>query len=173
MDENRNYISDEELEQLICRVEQEELVAAPPDLMESILAALELEETRVMTEKTGLPPAKIVGVKEPAARKKEFYAYCFRVVTSVAAAVALVFLLPELSVRMEQNASSAEGNHWNNYRQEAPRYEDVVKRVPDKEKIVAANSVPTKEEVLDDSGFINRMLGETAWFSNSKEKNNE
>ena len=36
MIEKLNYISDDELERLINQVEQEELGAAPPDLMESI-----------------------------------------------------------------------------------------------------------------------------------------
>ena len=39
MIENWNYIADEELEHLINQVEQEELVAAPPDLLENILNA--------------------------------------------------------------------------------------------------------------------------------------
>ena len=169
MDENRNYISDEELEQLICQVEQEELVAAPPGLMESILAAVELEETRVMAEKTGLPPAKIVGVKEPAARKKEFYAYCFRVVTSVAAAVALVFLLPELSVWMEQNASPDFVQTV--YKQNIPAYETVVADVPSKDEVLAVRAIPSKEEVLNDAGLIERVISSTGWFS--KESTNK
>ena len=53
MTENLNYISDDELERLIAKVEQEELVAAPPDLTERILE------------------------KAAASGKKEFSGYCF------------------------------------------------------------------------------------------------
>ena len=81
MTDNLNYISDDELERLICQIEENELVAAPPDLMDSILEAAELMDK---------PPAKVTTVPA-ASRKKEFSAYCFRVITSVAAAVALVF----------------------------------------------------------------------------------
>ena len=49
MSENLNYISDEELERLIAQVEQEELVAAPPDLMEHILEA----ESKIYSEAVG------------------------------------------------------------------------------------------------------------------------
>ena len=55
MIKNLNYISDDELEQLIAQVEQEELVTAPPDLTDRILEAT---------------------VKSSAARRKEFYASC-------------------------------------------------------------------------------------------------
>ena len=84
MIEKINYISDDELERLINQVEQEELVAAPPDLMESILEA---------AGKT---------------KKKEFTVYCFRVITSVAAAVVLVFLLPELTKGMNLNGAASQ-----------------------------------------------------------------
>lgn len=163
MNKRLNYISDEELEQLICQVEQEELVAAPPDLMENILAAAGLEEMRVMSEKTSLPTTKIVSVKEIAARKKEFYAYCFRVVTSVAAAVALVFLLPELSVWMEQNASPDFVQTV--YKQNIPAYETVVAEVPSKDEVLAVKTIPSKEEVLNDTGLIERVISSTGWFS--------
>ena len=126
MIENLNYISDDELEQLIAQVEQEELVTAPPDLTDRILEAT---------------------VKSSAARRKEFYAYCFRVVTSVAAAVALVFLLPQMTDRAE-----------------------VVKPVPDKATVMAAEVTPTKEEVLNDTGVVERIIRSTSWFNKQGNK---
>lgn len=131
-----NYISDEDLEQLMLQVEQNELVAAPPDLMERIL--------------------------ETAGRmkKKEFYAYCFRVITSVAAAIALVFLLPELSAQMRRAEIMPEFP-----KQEIPRYEEVADAMPSKDEVILAMQAPTKEEVLGDAGFVERVLNNTGWFN--------
>ena len=142
-----NYISDDELERLILQVEQEELVAAPPDLMESILA------------------------KSTATRKQEFYAYCFRVITSVAAAIVLVFLMPGLTGRIaDKNASSDFAQAI--YQQEIPPYEDVVDPIPDKEEVVAAKTktIPSKEEVLNKTGLFERVLRNTGWFNKKNEK---
>lgn len=162
MSEKLNYISDEELERLIYRVEQEELVAAPPDLMGDILRAAGLEKESVQQ-------TEMVSVKKAATRKKEFYAYCFRVVTSVAAAIALVFLLPELSGRIKQNVSYDFVQTV--YKQTVPAYETVVAQVPSKEEVVAIKATPSKEEVLNDTGFIERVVNSTGWFNKkSKDK---
>lgn len=139
-----DYISDSDLEQLISQVEQNELVAAPPDLMESILEA-------------------VVPVKSVKAKKKEFYAYCFRVITSVAAAVALVFLLPELLGRLEQEGSSTD-RYPVFWQQEIPSYEEVVEKVPSREEVVASKAIPSKEEVLNDTGLLDRVLS-SGWFN--------
>lgn len=164
MSEKLNYISDEELERLICRVEQEELVAAPPDLMENVLMAAGLAE-----EQANLSIPKVIEVKTKASKKKEFYAYCFRVVTSVAAAIALVFLLPELSGRIKQNVSYDFVQTV--YKQTVPAYETVVAQVPSKEEVVAIKATPSKEEVLNDTGFIERVVNSTGWFNKkSKDK---
>ncbi len=66
------YLSEEELKMLISEVEQNDMVAAPPDITESIL-------TIVVEDK-----------------RKEFWNYCFWVWTFVAAAIVMVFLLPKL-----------------------------------------------------------------------------
>ncbi len=155
MDKEFNYISDEALEQLINQVEQKELVAAPPDLMERIL------EAAGATKEIVPQPAPVIPVKRET--KKEFYAYCIRVITSVAAALALIFLLPELSGRIKQTAPEI-GN------QEVPDWEDVVDVVPSRDEVVMAVLIPTKEEVLDDTGFIKRVLDNTGWFN---KKNSE
>lgn len=157
-----NYISDEALEQLIYQVEQEELVAAPPDLMESILeiVGLDGETPKEPVRSSEAVVTKVVPVKPRAARKKEFYAYCFRVITSVAAAVALVFLLPELSALMQRTDASPE---WQ--RQEVPSPEEVVDAVPSREEVVLAMQTPTRDEVLNDTGFIERVLNNAGWLN--------
>lgn len=162
MNNEFNYISDEALEQLILQVEQEELVAAPPDLMESILEAVGLdgEMPKEPVQSSEAVVTKVVPVKPRAARKKEFYAYCFRVITSVAAAIALVFLLPELPRMNGQAVPLPEIS-----RQEVPSPEEVVDTVPSRDEVVLAMQTPTKEEVLNDTGFIERVLNNTGWFN--------
>lgn len=148
MIEKLNYISDDELERLISQVEQEELVAAPPDLMESILEAV-------------------------VNRKKEFHAYCFRVITSVAAAVALVFLLPELTKGMDLNGAALQRNpEKSEIVRTVPSYEEVMIPVPSKNEVVAVKVIPSKEEVLDDTGFFEKVISGTGdWLK--KDSNNE
>lgn len=73
MNFKEEYLSDLELEQLILNVEQNELITAPPDLAGQILKHVEMPN-----------------------RKKEFRRYCLRVATSVAAAIAVAFILPEV-----------------------------------------------------------------------------
>lgn len=160
MSEKLNYISDDELERLIFQVEQEELVAAPPDLMESILEVVEFAGE----------PAEVTEVSV-IARKKDFYAYCFRVITSVAAAIALVFLLPELTKGMNLNGvASPKHPKKNEVVQTVPSYEEVIVPVPSKNEVVAVKVVPSKEEVLDDTGFIEKVISNTVDWLN-KESN--
>lgn len=64
------YLTDTELENMICQIEENELVKAPPDLSEHLLKVLEQE--------------KIM----------EFRRYRFRVLTTAAAAILVVFLFP-------------------------------------------------------------------------------
>ena len=150
MTEKLNYISDDELEQLIAQVEQEELVSAPPDLTESILETVKMAD---------------------AARKKEFRAYCIRVITSVAAAVALVFLLPELTNRMNLSGMPVTENvAKSDVIGTAPERSDVVKSTPDRATVVGAKSTPMKEEVLDDTGFIEKVISGTAEWLSKKNK---
>ena len=73
MNYQNEYLSDQELERLIREVEQYELVMAPPDLEEHVRSWIDAPD-----------------------KKKELRRYCARVMTSVAAAIAVVFLLPEI-----------------------------------------------------------------------------
>ena len=160
MIEKLNYISDDELERLIHHVEQEELVAAPPDLIEHILEAAALS----------MP---VIQVKNIKSKKQEFTAYCFRVITSVAAAVALVFLLPHLTEWMNLNGTvSSELFSKSEVVQTVPSKEEIVSTnaVPRKEEVVTETAVPSKEDVLDDTGFFEKVISDTAeWLK--KEKN--
>lgn len=75
-----SYLSDEELNAMICEIESGDLVMAPPGIKENVL-------------------------RKVANKKKEFVTYCFRVVLSAAAAIVLMFLLPtniDITVRDEK-----------------------------------------------------------------------
>ena len=197
MNKNLNYISDEELERLISQVEQEELVAAPPDLLENILNAepelshlMCCEATYVLEEEAKQIPnacfakGKITEVPEAltaqstvkrmsAAGKKEFYAYCFRVITSVAAAVVLVFLLPELTEQMNLNRMLSRGYSDNSMNEQGMlssenvdmslwrkdeeiegnaaqgRWQMAGNTIPSKAEVTEGNTTSNKEEVIE------------------------
>ena len=91
------YLSDADLKALIMQIEQQELVMAPPDLKDWILREVQAE-TKTQTE-----------TKD---KKAEFRRYCFRVWTSVAAAILLIFMLPMIS---GQNADSGRWGENSNY----------------------------------------------------------
>ena len=63
-----SYLSDEELNALICEIESSDLVMAPPGIKANVLNKVEN-------------------------KKKEYVMYCFRVVLSAAAAIVMLFLL--------------------------------------------------------------------------------
>lgn len=117
---DQNYLSDEELEAFITDIEENDLVSAPPELLNQILHTIELSESC----KKPLTSFEIQ-------RKKtiEFRKYCLQVITSVVAAIVLVFLLP-MSIQMQKS--------------ELPS-------IPSKDMILAKQTVKTKSDVLENS----------------------
>ena len=83
MTNHKNYLSDEELECLMCEIESKDLVFAPPDIKEQVLNALD-ETPHVITERSNSD------------KIREFKRYRFRVLATVAAAVVAVFVLPRV-----------------------------------------------------------------------------
>lgn len=120
------YLSDEQLEQLILQVEQHELLKAPPDFTESVLKQLEEFSQSGVKE--------IIPINKLESRKKEFVKYSFRVIASVAAAIVLLFSIPEM-----------------NYFQ--------VKNVPTKQEVLATQKHTTREEVLNETSFLTKIVG--------------
>lgn len=126
-----DYLSDEELDQLIMSVEKE-IIPAPPDMMENLLALVEereiktsdnqaegdLNEAATEIEK----PPQIIDIKR---KRAEFRKYCFRVISSVAASIALLVAIPGV-------------------------WEGDKTKIPEKASIVGENNV-TKDEVMKDS----------------------
>lgn len=109
MEFRNEYLSDEELAVLIHEIEQNDLVMAPPDIRSNVLC-------------------------RTVSKKREFVTYCFRVGTSVAAAIVILFLLPR--VLEEQTFES---------------------KMPSREEVLAMQEYVSKEEALDETGFIQKI----------------
>lgn len=112
MIENK-YLSDEELEKLILDVEKEKLISAPPDLLENILSSVDVLEEKRLSEISRIETKDaITEISKPpeivdfAQKKSEFRKYCFRVVSSMAAAIALLILIPGISGIQEREIPS-------------------------------------------------------------------
>ena len=118
---DQNYLSEEELEALITDIEEYDLVQAPPNLLNQILYTIEESNNTSLLEKDSLYIQ----------RKKtiEFRKYCLQVITSVAAAIVLVFLLPT-SMQMQKS--------------ELPS-------IPSKDMILAKQMVKTKSDVVENN----------------------
>ncbi len=96
----KNYLSDKELEQFILNIEENELVKAPPDLLDKIITQIDII-SESDNNQNQIEKKKKLENNSTQNKVKEFREYCFRVVTSVAAAIVLVFLLPQFFT-MEQ-----------------------------------------------------------------------
>ncbi len=134
-----DYLSEEELLKLISDIENEDIVKAPPDIMENILS-------QVQAEGTDRPPAseqKEISLME---RRRYFIKYCLRTALSAAAAIALTFSLPYLK--------GTDGLF---------RFSFIsVTEDPDsmsRDEITAGMNVPDKSEVLSDRSGRNSLLG--------------
>ena len=142
--ENMEYLTDAELECLIRETEQAELVPAAPDLQDMILEALE-PEISVLKEP-----------EERSAQEKvtEFKRYRFRVLTTVAAAVLLVFLLPKSEGLRQQESEFGKllAKHEHHDYMMQTRYE-------------------SKEEALNDSGILETILGGVTIFADNSKLN--
>jgi len=134
LSEHNTYLSDEELEQLIAEVEANEIVSAPPNLMTDVLAKV---ETRTRT------------------KSKEFQLYCFRVITSVAAAILLLFMLPGISeLQLKLSEVMEESTTVEDLRAErvTPRY-------------------ASKEEAVNDRGILSAAFGSNKLFGEDRDWN--
>ena len=132
------YLTDAELDSLIREIEQHEMVPSSPDLQEQILAALD-QDAKAMEEQKARE--KIIDYKK----------YRFRVMTTVAAAVLVVFLLPSLEGLQQQKTE--------------------LTRLPKKHEVVMKNRYETKEEALYDSRMLENMLGGVNIFADNNRWN--
>ena len=130
--ENMEYLTDAELECLIRETEQTELVPAPPDMQELILEVWEREQDKVL----------------------EFKRFRFQVLTTVAAAVLLVFWLPKLENLPKQESK---------FGTLLAKYEYYEYMTQDRYE--------SKEEALNDSGMLENILGGVNIFADNRRFN--
>ncbi len=122
---DQNYLSEEELEALVADIEEHDLVQAPPDLLNQILYTI--EESISFENNTSLLEKDLFYIQRN--KTREFRKYCIQVITSIAAAIVLVFLLPT-SMQMQKS--------------ELPS-------IPSKDIILAKQTVKTKSDVLENN----------------------
>lgn len=192
--ENPNYLSDQELEQLILQVEQNELVAAPPDLVQEILSSLDVstyglehlpeampkqlseqqdtmtkhlseqsdrkskylseqqqdtmlkqlseQQAKCMPEKSGTSVTAVrkERTRTRGQRRAEFCRYCLQVTAAAAAAILVVFTLPDfLNTRRVE--------------------------ISTKQEYETAPDYPTKEDVMTEQSLLGKAFGGKNIFS--------
>jgi len=139
------YLTDAELESMILELEQHDIVPAPPDLQEQILEALEKE----------MPSRETVELKSSEDRSRQekirvFRRFRFQVLTSVAATVLVVLLLPKFEDFLK------------------PLQKQVYTK---KQEYVMQSRYETKEEALNDSGMLETLLGGVNIFADNNRFN--
>lgn len=92
---HNEYLTDEELNQLISETEAD-LIPAPPELTDNILKAIK-EPGKQEAEIIQCPEEALSKEKAKIKRKKnlDFAAYCFRVGMAAAAAIVFIFIMPD------------------------------------------------------------------------------
>lgn len=99
-----DYLSDEELSKLISDVEQNDMVMAPPDMLGSILAQIDVKMSE--GEKSNI--TVLADRKASKDAIVDFNHYRARVIASVAAVVAAVMIVPEIAGAIPQDISVVE-----------------------------------------------------------------
>ncbi|MBQ3516715.1 MAG: hypothetical protein IJA29_05765 [Lachnospiraceae bacterium] len=124
------YLSDDELQELIAETEAD-MVPAPPGLKEDILAALFGESNSTK--------------REHRRQSLEFARYCIRVIATVAAAVAFIMIMPYLP-----DVSGVE-NEIN--------FISEIQIEIRQEEVWGFEKCPTKEDVLNEKSFWEKAFG--------------
>ncbi len=131
-----SYLSEEELENLILDIEENDLVSAPPELLNQVLNVIESSEQYIKNP---------IALEVQRKRIIEFRKYCFQVITSVAAAIVVVFLFPT-STQIQKS--------------ELPS-------IPSKDMILSKQIVKSKEDTLSNNTkdiTLEEFLKDIEWF---------
>ena len=111
MSVENKYLTDEELTALILEVEEKEFVSAPPEFVLDVMAKITKAEEKRKTV--------------------EFRRYCIRVLGSVAAAIALLFWMPDIEPKK-------------------------IDELPSRQELIGKTI--TREEALDDRTFFAKFM---------------
>lgn len=151
------YLSDEELNQLILEAEAD-IFPAPPEFVSKIMEAI--QEEIILDKKAKKKSKKI--------KKQDFIVYCFRVSITVGAAVAFIFIMPYLSEFQPKDVSFIYENAL--YEEIDTWYSNERKEMRDRE-YEKLRSYPIKEEVLNDTGLVQKVFGtDGIFYENDDEK---
>lgn len=102
MQEERNYLSDEELEKMIAEMEHGPLVQAPEYLEKMILQKAERIAVRESVEIVPIRQAMKEGrrtLPQEPSKRGQLLSYSLKIVAAAAAAIALVIMVPEMESR--------------------------------------------------------------------------
>ena len=146
------YLTDAELESMILELEQHDMVPAPPDLQGQILEALEKE----------MPGQETVAMKLSDDRSRQerigaFHKFRFQVLTTVAAAVLVVLLIPKLEDLQQEKTDFLTPLQKQEYAQ--------------KQEYVIQSRYENKEDALNDSGMLETLLGGVNIFADNNRLN--
>lgn len=111
MNVENKYLTDEALTALILEVEEKEFVSAPPEFVLDVMAKITKAEEKRKTV--------------------EFRRYCIRVLGSVAAAIALLFWMPDIEPKK-------------------------IDELPSRQELIGKTI--TREEALDDRTFFAKLM---------------
>ena len=111
MSVENKYLTDEALTALILEVEEKEFVSAPPEFVLDVMAKITKAEEKRKTV--------------------EFRRYCIRVLGSVAAAIALLFWMPDIEPKK-------------------------IDELPSRQELIGKTI--TREEALDDRTFFAKLM---------------
>lgn len=140
-----DYLTDEDLDALISQIEAEEEIEAPQYMLGNILELIS-EDTRTMHDDTSekLVNAPVSQPKKPPRtidirkKRREYYAFCAKVAVSVAAAIAIMIVLPLVEGKGLQSDQKVVAS----YDEEMER---IKAQIPSKEECIVKCNV-TKEE---------------------------
>ena len=130
MSDKIHYLSDEELNSLIGDVESEKLIEAPANLDQKVIAVISSAERR---------------------KTVDFYKYCARVGFAVAAAIALICIVPYIPSSKVEMPALADSF--------------ASEEIPSREEVLFSKEIKSKEEVLSKENrqsFIESQI--TNWF---------
>ena len=139
------YLSEEELENLINEIESSKPIPAPPDILSDILQLIHETEQNQNTQKPPIAGKKwFAELFRPPEKgtEKEFRRYCIRVAFCSAAVIAMLFLAPELP--------------------DFPQEE-----IPSRNQVLTEQKVRTKEEVLQNiiTDPSSAIVGRIPWIT--------
>lgn len=161
--ETDSYLTDEELDALISEVEESDQVEAPGYLLDNILGLInkagEEEHKAFAEDENKLPeqriakPPKIMDIAE---RKKAYRFYCFKVVAGVAAAIALLFVIPFMGKRIPVELQDVSIGIEKENRVE----------IPDREEYLESISVSREDYENSSYNKIKRTIGKVNDYLN-------